>query len=136
MPACFTRVRIATYVNDPALRPNRRATAVDEVAVGQGLANATLQQRLTPSRIYYGTWLRKASARTIRLAATATARLSRTTGLPARRSSFSYHSTICAQSVSGVFRASACRCGDHGLWLLDEAPRRSSGNLVSLPASL
>jgi hypothetical protein len=45
VPACFTREHIATDVNDLALRPNRRATAADGVAVGQSLANATLQQR-------------------------------------------------------------------------------------------
>ena len=40
--------------------------------------------------------------------ATATARLRRATGLPVRRTSSSYHSTICTQSVSPTVRASAC----------------------------
>src|SRR2546423_1688317 len=42
-----TREQIALYVSDLALRPNRRAVSTNETEAGPGLANATLQQRLT-----------------------------------------------------------------------------------------
>jgi len=48
-----TREQIALYVNDLALRPNPRVVTTNETEAGRGLANATLQQRLTVVRLYY-----------------------------------------------------------------------------------
>lgn len=48
-----TRAHIAAYVRDLATRPNRRRIAGRVCDSGAGLANATLQQRLTAVRLYY-----------------------------------------------------------------------------------
>ena len=48
-----TREHIAAYVRDLASRPNRRGANVVVLDSGAGLANATLQQRLTAARLYY-----------------------------------------------------------------------------------
>jgi len=47
------RSQIATYVRDLASRPNRRAPKIVRLDSGIGLANATLQQRLTAVRLFY-----------------------------------------------------------------------------------
>lgn len=47
------RSQIAAYVRDLASRPNRRAANVVRLDSGVGLANATLQQRLTAVRLFY-----------------------------------------------------------------------------------
>ncbi len=48
-----TREHIAAYVNDLAARPNRREAGTDLIQSARGLANATLQQRLTAVRLYH-----------------------------------------------------------------------------------
>ena len=48
-----TREQIAACVRDLAERPNPRGTAAQPAGTGGGLANATLQQRLTAVRLYY-----------------------------------------------------------------------------------
>ncbi len=47
------REHIAAYVHDLASRPNQRGAQVRRIDSGAGLANATLQQRLTSVRLYY-----------------------------------------------------------------------------------
>lgn len=47
------REHIAAYVHDLTARPNPRGVGVRVLDVGVGLANATLQQRLTAVRLYY-----------------------------------------------------------------------------------
>ena len=76
-------------------RPSARAGARRPRRSGAGRGRA---RRWRPAR------LRGPSA-----SPTATARLRRTTGLSASRTSSSYHSTIWTQSVSSAVRASACR---------------------------
>lgn len=49
----ITRAHIATYVRDLTTRPNPRGRNVQVLDSGAGLANATLQQRLTAIRLYY-----------------------------------------------------------------------------------
>ena len=48
-----TRDHIAAYVRDLASRPNRRGSNVVVLDSGAGLANATLQNRLTAARLFY-----------------------------------------------------------------------------------
>lgn len=52
-PETAGRATIAAYVRDLASRPTRYATAVEGRLAHGGLANATLQQRLTIVRLYY-----------------------------------------------------------------------------------
>src|SRR5947209_20460441 len=47
------RVEVAMYVRDLAVRPNRRGPNVVAIDSRVGLANATLQQRLVPVRLFY-----------------------------------------------------------------------------------
>ena len=47
------RSQIAAYVRDLALRPNRRDPNIVRMDSGVGLANATIQQRLTAIRLFY-----------------------------------------------------------------------------------
>ena len=47
------RAHVAAYVHDLASRPNPRGARVRVLDAGAGLANATLQQRLTAVRLYY-----------------------------------------------------------------------------------
>jgi integrase/recombinase XerD len=47
------RSQIAAYVRDLASRPSRRAPNIIRMDSGVGLANATLQQRLTAVRLFY-----------------------------------------------------------------------------------
>jgi integrase/recombinase XerD len=48
-----TKEQIAQYVHDLASRPNPRGSAIRVLDSGTGLANATLQQRLTVVRLFY-----------------------------------------------------------------------------------
>jgi integrase/recombinase XerD len=48
-----TREHIAAYVRDLTSRPNRKSRKVVVIDSGAGLANATLQQRLTAIRLFY-----------------------------------------------------------------------------------
>jgi integrase/recombinase XerD len=48
-----TKGQVAQYVHDLASRPNRRGMKVRVLDSGVGLANATLQQRLTAIRLWY-----------------------------------------------------------------------------------
>jgi integrase/recombinase XerD len=52
-PDAATREHVAAYVRDLTARPNPRGPRVRVLDSGAGLANATLQQRLTAVRLYY-----------------------------------------------------------------------------------
>ncbi len=52
-PDAATKAHIAAYVHDLTTRPNPRGSKVRVLDSGAGLANATLQQRLTAVRLYY-----------------------------------------------------------------------------------
>lgn len=52
-PESATREHIARYVHDLGSRPNPRGAKIRVLDTGCGLANATLQQRLTAVRLYY-----------------------------------------------------------------------------------
>lgn len=52
-PLAATKGQVAQYVHDLACRPNPRGIAVLVLDSGVGLANATLQQRLTALRLWY-----------------------------------------------------------------------------------
>jgi integrase/recombinase XerD len=47
------RAHIASYVRELAERPSRRGANVVSIDSGAGLANATLQQRMVPVRLFY-----------------------------------------------------------------------------------
>jgi integrase len=52
-PDSATRAHVAAYVRDLTTRPSPRGSAVRVLDSGAGLANATLQLRLTAVRLYY-----------------------------------------------------------------------------------
>jgi site-specific recombinase XerD len=52
-PVAATRAEIALFVRELRTRPSRRGTNVVALDSGSGLANATLQQRLVPVRLFY-----------------------------------------------------------------------------------
>ncbi len=52
-PVTANRLHVAAFVKDLSTRPNRRGTNVVALDSGAGLANATLQQRLVPVRLFY-----------------------------------------------------------------------------------
>jgi integrase/recombinase XerD len=52
-PATATRAQVAGFVRDLTGRPSRRGANVVALDSGVGLANATLQQRLVPVRLFY-----------------------------------------------------------------------------------
>lgn len=52
-PVTATRAHVAVYVRELITRPNRRGANVVILDSGVGLANATLQQRLVPVRLFY-----------------------------------------------------------------------------------
>jgi site-specific recombinase XerD len=52
-PEAANREHISLYVHDLTARPNPRGAKVRVIDSGVGLANATLQQRLTAVRLYY-----------------------------------------------------------------------------------
>ena len=52
-PITANRAHVAAYVRELTERPSRRGTNVVALASGAGLANATLQQRLVPVRLFY-----------------------------------------------------------------------------------
>ena len=53
LPEAVKREGIARYVRDLASRPSPRGQAVRVLDSGTGLANATLQQRITVVRLFY-----------------------------------------------------------------------------------
>lgn len=53
VPESVSRADIAAYVRDLTSRPNPRGPAIQHIDSGTGLANATLQQRMTVVRLYY-----------------------------------------------------------------------------------
>ena len=68
---------------------------------------------------------------------TATARLSRTTGLSVRRASSSYHSTICTQSVSPAVGASACSAAIAAwAWNSPSRSRARAACRISTPSAI
>jgi hypothetical protein len=52
-PVTANRVHIAAYVRELMSRPHRRGVNVVAIDSGSGLANATIQQRLVPVRLFY-----------------------------------------------------------------------------------
>ena len=52
-PEEASREHIARYVHDLSSRPNPRGAKIRALDTGYGLANATLQQRLTAVRLFY-----------------------------------------------------------------------------------
>jgi integrase/recombinase XerD len=52
-PVAATRAQVAGFVRELRTRPGRRGTNVVALDSGAGLANATLQQRLVPVRLFY-----------------------------------------------------------------------------------
>ncbi len=52
-PVTATRAHVAAYVRELTERPSRRGANVMSLDSGSGLANATLQQRLVPVRLFY-----------------------------------------------------------------------------------
>jgi integrase/recombinase XerD len=52
-PLAATRAHVAAFVRELATRPGRRGANVVALDSGAGLANATLQQRLVPVRLFY-----------------------------------------------------------------------------------
>lgn len=52
-PESATREHIARYVHDLSSRPNPRGDKIRVLDTGYGLANATLQLRLTAVRLFY-----------------------------------------------------------------------------------
>jgi integrase/recombinase XerD len=52
-PVAANRLHVAAFVKDLTTRPSRRGTNVVALDSGAGLANATLQQRLVPVRLFY-----------------------------------------------------------------------------------
>ncbi|MEK2474220.1 site-specific integrase [Streptomyces noursei] len=52
-PVAANRAHVAVFVRELTTRPSRRGTNVLAIDSGAGLANATLQQRLVPVRLFY-----------------------------------------------------------------------------------
>ena len=52
-PLAATRAEVAAFVRELRTRPSRRGSNVVALDSGAGLANATLQQRLVPVRLFY-----------------------------------------------------------------------------------
>ena len=52
-PLTATRANVAVFVRELTSRPSRRGANVVALDSGSGLANATLQQRLVPVRLFY-----------------------------------------------------------------------------------
>ena len=52
-PVAATRAQVAAFVRELTSRPSRRGPNVVALDSGAGLANATLQQRLVPVRLFY-----------------------------------------------------------------------------------
>jgi integrase/recombinase XerD len=52
-PVAATRAQIALFVRELRTRPSQRGPKVIVLDSGSGLANATLQQRLVPVRLFY-----------------------------------------------------------------------------------
>jgi site-specific recombinase XerC len=52
-PLIANRAHIAVYVRELTERPSRRGANVVSIDSGAGLANATIQQRLVPVRLFY-----------------------------------------------------------------------------------
>jgi integrase/recombinase XerD len=52
-PVAANRLQVAAFVKDLSTRPSRRGSNVVALDSGAGLANATLQQRLVPVRLFY-----------------------------------------------------------------------------------
>lgn len=52
-PVAASRAHVAVFVRELTTRPSRRGTNVLAIDSGAGLANATLQQRLVPVRLFY-----------------------------------------------------------------------------------
>jgi site-specific recombinase XerD len=52
-PATANRAHVAVYVRELTSRPHRRGANVVAIDSGSGLANATIQQRLVPVRLFY-----------------------------------------------------------------------------------
>src|SRR5439155_2428875 len=52
-PVAANRAHVAVFVRELTTRPSRRGANVVSLDSGSGLANATIQQRLVPVRLFY-----------------------------------------------------------------------------------
>ncbi len=52
-PVTANRAHVALFVRECTSRPHRRGANVVAIDSGTGLANATIQQRLVPVRLFY-----------------------------------------------------------------------------------
>jgi site-specific recombinase XerD len=52
-PLSAGRTHVGVFVRELTSRPHRRGTNVVSIESGMGLANATIQQRLVPVRLFY-----------------------------------------------------------------------------------
>ena len=52
-PVTATRAHVAVFVRELTTRANRRGANIVSIDSGSGLANATIQQRLVPVRLFY-----------------------------------------------------------------------------------
>ncbi|WP_245560517.1 hypothetical protein [Nocardia asiatica] len=52
-PVTANRAHVAAYVRELTDRPGRRGANVVSIDSGSGLANATIQQRIVPVRLFY-----------------------------------------------------------------------------------
>jgi hypothetical protein len=53
-PLAASRTHVGVFVRELTSRPHRRGANVVSIDSGTGLANATIQQRLVPVRLFYG----------------------------------------------------------------------------------
>src|SRR5215469_11843181 len=71
-PVTATRAEVAAFVRELRTRPSRRGVNVVALDSGAGLANATLQQRLVPVRLFYDFVVEEGSGSLIRWAVAVT----------------------------------------------------------------
>ncbi len=109
----------------------RRRTAVPR-SPGRRRRSQVRRHRGVAGRVGVQTRERRRRPRGPSAAPTATARLSRTTGLSVRRASSSYHSTICTQSVSPAVGASAWSAAT-AAWAWNSPSRSRARAACSIP---
>ncbi|WP_257015004.1 integrase [Rhodococcus sp. ACPA1] len=62
-PLTASRAHIGIYVRELTERPSRRGASVVSLDSGSGLANATIQQRVVPVRLFYDHLIGRGPAR-------------------------------------------------------------------------
>ena len=71
-PVTASRAHVAVYVRELTERPSRRGVNVVSIDSGSGLANATIEQRLVPVRLFYDHLMRRGCASPTRSVGAAT----------------------------------------------------------------